>query len=248
MTLHRFVAIACTLPVLAGCALFRADQPGPGRVQEFVTSVERVHVETELARDRAAAAVRALQILAGGEFGDDAATAYRQLLSAIEDSERQADTLASTVATMHAAADPVFEHWAGDLEAIHDAALRQRGAQRLQTARERYRAITDAVDPAVAALRLQNQRLRDHALFLGHDLNPAALADVRPGLDRAAQDGRSLQAGLDATLTAARAYLEVSTPAVGAPPQTAAPAAESAPPATASPQRPVRLDGRSSNR
>ena len=96
MTLLRILAIACTLPALAGCALFRSNQPGPGRVQEFVTTVERVHVEAELARERSADAVRALQIVAGGDFGRDAVTAYEQLMQAIGSSEGQADVLATT--------------------------------------------------------------------------------------------------------------------------------------------------------
>lgn len=270
MTIPRILAIACALPVLASCALFRSNQPGPGRVQEFVTTVERVHVEAELARERAASAVRALQIFAGGDFGQaGAVTAYEQLMQAIGGSEGQADVLANATASMHAAAEPMFEHWSTDLQAIADPALRQRGAQRLQSARERYRSIGDSIDPSIAAYRQLNQRLRDYALFLGHDLNPAALADARPGIELAANDARTLQAGFDTALAAARSYLEVASLPVGSPAQSPAqPAAQSPaqPPARAVPatpaapavepateprpaRQPVRLDGqRNGNR
>ncbi len=234
MTLPRFLAIACALPALASCALFRSEPPGPERVQQFVATVEHVYGETGLARERAAAALRALQIVTGGDFGRDAVTAYRQLMQAIGNSEGQAEVLTNSVASMHAAAGPVFEHWATDLEAIADPALRQRGTQRLQAARDRYAAITAAIDPTLVAFRQLNQRLRDHALFLGHDLNAAAMVDVRPGVENATQDARTLQLGFDTAIAAARAYLEVAALPVGAQ-ATVQPTAPAAEPAAAAP-------------
>ncbi|MGE3174260.1 MAG: DUF2959 family protein [Planctomycetota bacterium] len=247
------IACTLTLPTLAGCALFSSDRPAPGRVQEFTAAVERVHVEAELARERSADAVTALRMVAFGEFGDDPVPAYEQLMQAIGRSEGQADVLAEAVASMHAASQPVFQNWAQDLEAIQDPALRQRGAARLQAARERYRSIVDAIEPAVARNRSLNQRLRDHALFLGHDLNPAALADVRPGVQAAQQDGTALLASFDQALAAARSYLEVSSLPVGTPtaPETTAPTGTPAAPAgeiPATDRQPVRLDGQRSGR
>jgi hypothetical protein len=251
LSLLRTVTIATTLPALAGCALFSGDQPAPGRVHEFTATVERVHVEAELARDRAGAAVQALRNVASGDLGRDAVPAYEQLMQSIGDSEGQADVLAGAVASMHAASEPVFEHWAEDIEGIADPGLRQRGTARLQAARERYRVIADAIDPAVLAHRSLNQSLRDYALFLGHDLNHAALADARPGIELATQNGRALQAGIEHALAAARAYLDVSSQPVGTP---AVPAVEPAEPTTpaapeSAPARPpVRLDGQRAGR
>lgn len=237
------LATALVLPGLCGCALFGSAEEGPARVQEFVGAVERVYVEAELARERSRDAVAALRTIAAGNFGGDVVTAYAGLGQELGRSEDQTAALGHAVDDMKDRAAPMFESWSEDVERIANPQLKDRSQQRLAAARDRYESIVGAIEPALQTCQQLNQDLRDHALFLRHDLTPAALADVRAGVEQAALSFTRIERGVEVALGAARNYLEVWSPAVGAP---AAPAGESAPQAQAAAERerpPVRLDG-----
>lgn len=115
----------------------------------------------------------------------------------------------------------------------------------MAAARERYVTILEAIEPAQAVCELLNRDIRDHMLFLGHDLNPAALAEIRTGVDTVVANGGDAALGIETALGAARSYLEVSTLPSTAP---AAPTTKTRPAAPAgetgsSQQTTVRLDG-----
>lgn len=230
------------LPValLAACGMLGGSAGGPTKVRDLVEWVERVHVEAELARDEARKALAALGALAAARFEGDPVEAYAALVRAVEASERQAARLRETVEPMKEAAAPVFEQWAADLERFASARLRQRSRQRLTEARRRFEAVVDRVDPALATLEELNRGLRDHVLFLGHDLNADALAAVSSEV-RALEDlGRGLDEELEEGLRAARAYVERASLPVAAPPGAAPPGAATPPAPAPRPVDPAR--------
>ena len=62
---HSQRSIALLVLVLApGCALFAGKAKGPEEVHDLVGSIERVYVDSELARERTASAVTALESIA----------------------------------------------------------------------------------------------------------------------------------------------------------------------------------------
>jgi hypothetical protein len=219
------LALAAAAP---GCSsikgLFSGEKNGPGTVNDLVSAIEKVYVNSELSKERVRVALDALGAIAASEYKGDALLAYTKLDEAITDSEEHAEALRASVEDMQDAAEPVFERWFEDLKQISSPEMRQRSRARLLATRERYDAIVAAVEPAMASYEAVNKNLRDHALFLGHDLNPASVADIREDVRTLGTQADALDASLDVCLKAARDYVDsAALPTVSAEDETAEP-------------------------
>jgi len=209
------LAALLLLTGLAGCGIFSEKRSGPAQAGDLVGSIERVYVESEVSKDKILEAIATLEAIASSEFRRDAVAAHAALLQAIEHSEKQAKKLRENVEPMKDAAGPFFKQWSSDLDAFASKELRNRSEARLEATRERYAAVVAAVDPMQAAYDEFNKGLRDHALFLSHDFNPAAIAAIQGDVERLSSQAKELDAKLGACLDAARAYVDASALAIG---------------------------------
>lgn len=204
--------------VLAGCATGNDRQQAPVKVDELMTWVERVHIEAERARDSISDSFERLNVLAAGRFeGESAAVVYARFVQSIDVAEEQAKRFTASVGPMLESAEPVFEHWQADVALISSERLRQRGELRFQVAKERYNAIASVAVPAQTELNGFVQSLRDHALFLGHDLNASAIDDIQEEVKMVAETALQLDRNLELTMASSRAYAEQSSLPLAAP-------------------------------
>lgn len=191
---------------------------GPGQVDDLVGWVERVYVESELARERAAAAVSRLESIVSSDFQGDPVTAYTEFVESLQRAEAQAKRLAEQVEPMRNSAAPVFEQWEAALAQFQNENMKSRSAARLDRTRQRYQRILAAIEPAQSEYAKLNAGLRDHALFLGNDFNPDAVADIRDDAMSLVALARELDAKFEECLTATQAYVETAAlPALAAP-------------------------------
>ncbi|MBK8978494.1 MAG: DUF2959 family protein [Planctomycetes bacterium] len=202
--------LAVALSLVAGCAGAPERDSGPQRVDAFVGWVERVHVESELAQERAAAALDALGALVGPDSRADPVLAFGAFVASVEHCEAQADALEKAFGEMQKAAEPVFGRWEADLQVFSSERLRERSRERLDETRGRYAALAGAITPAIGSLDALNRSLRDQALFLSHDLNPSALAALEEEFADLEQTARALDEQLVAGRDAARDYVNVA--------------------------------------
>lgn len=217
------------LAALTSCGAFGSSS-GPSRVQDVVGWMERVHVESEVAAQRVNAAVESLQGMMRGDFETDAVDAYAAFVAAVEASEEQWTTLDGVVQPLKKAAAPVFDQWGEDLEKMQNESLRARSEKRMEVTRRQYDAVVLALDPLLEAYRGFNATLRDHALFLAHDLNPGSLQSLQADVDALHRTAHELGFGFGSALTAAQSYIHGSSLPAGRdgaaqPAQPAAPAA-----------------------
>lgn len=202
---------AAALPLaLCGCGIFGDSRPGLAKVDDLVDRIERVHVESELAKEAAKSAVRRLRTLASPGFAGDPVETHQELSLAVDTSESQAARLTESVESMEAAAEPVFDQWRADLDAIVSARVRTRSEQRLRDTRNRYAAIVAAVKPAMEEYEALNRNLRDLTLFLGHDFNASAIAAVDEDVQALEQQVLALDGQLEECLAAAQTYLDAA--------------------------------------
>lgn len=214
--------------LLPACGLFSSSRTGPASVDDLVKRVENVYVEAELTNNRTQIAVQALRKLTSKDFAGDPVAAFGELDRSVKESELQVEKLAAALEPMKDASGPVFEQWANDVSSITSAGLRARSQERLDRTRERYQAIVQNVDPALASCQELNQSLRDAVLFLGHDLNSTSLATIRDEVITMTSKASQLDRQFGDTLVAARAYIDAT--ALPATPNTpAAPAGETQP-------------------
>jgi len=145
------------------------------RVDTMLASIERVHVETVLARRRMADAVETLTVIISPDFGGDALAAYASFIDAIQSSEKQEAQLIASVVPMKAAAQAVFADWTADLRAFRSEQMRENSQARLDDTLARYGELLTELEPAQEGLHMFNAVLHDHALFLGNDFNTASV-------------------------------------------------------------------------
>ena len=214
-TIVKPLVLAFCLAALPACQAiknfnfdFLKSSGGPGHVNELVSAIELVYVDSEVAKERAHGAVNALRAIVASDFQGDAVSAYAEYMTAIENSEEQAEKLRDSIEEMKDSSDPVFEQWAEDLKDINSVELRQRSRNRLMETRERYHAIVAAAEPALVSYDAVNHSLRDHALFLGNALNPVAVSEIQGEARALAKRVTELDSEFDACLKAARAYVE----------------------------------------
>lgn len=197
--------------LLPACVTGSSQEGAPVQVDEMVTCVERVHVEADRARMAIGDSFERLNSLAGGKFGKEAAvTSYARFVQSIDVAEQQARRFREAVGPMQTAAKLVLDHWQTDVATISGERLRQRSELRLAVTRERYQAITVAAVPAQDQFDGFVKALRDHATFLAHDLNAGAIDDIQDEVKDVARVARELDKSFEATLQAARAYVENS--------------------------------------
>ena len=214
-SLRSSFPLLAALLVTSACAGFSLgikQKDGLGQVDELLAHVERVHVESAVAKDRAQGAFEALRHMVAPEFKGDPASAHAELVAAIEHSEAQADALRSSVKPLRKTAESVFERWTADLESFGNLVVRQRSQERLEETRRRYDAVLAASIAAQLAYDAFNGDLSDHALFLEHDFNAASVAAVTQELEGLRTRAKELTRRLDACAGACQAYVEFSAP------------------------------------
>jgi hypothetical protein len=204
------VALLAAIPACSYVSNLIGAKSGPADATDLAKAVEQVQAEIDVSKEKMLAAVQALQKITEPDFRGDALAAHKELVKMIDRSEDQAEELRDAIQEMHAAAEPVFDQWTRDLEGFTNPEMRQRSQARLAAARERYDAVVAAVEPAVIRFDAVNETLRDHELFLSHDLNPAAVSVLQDDVRRLAGEAAELDQTLTAGRDAARAYVNAS--------------------------------------
>ena len=223
-------------------ALGVKQKDGLQNVDELLSHVERLQVESSVSKERAQSAFESLRRLVAPEFKGDPASGHAELVGALEQSKDQAEALQDSLRPLRKTAESVFERWTRDLESFGNLAMRQRSQERLEETRRRYDVIVAAAVAAQLAYDSFNGDLNDHALFLEHDFNATSVALMAQELDGVRSRGKELAKRLDACVAACQAYVEFSAPSaqVAPPVETPAPAASvPAAPAQAAPSAPA---------
>jgi hypothetical protein len=250
-------AATFTLPLLALFAtsacfstLGIKQKNGLGEVDELLSEVEALRVESAVAKERAQVAFDTLRTLIAPEFKGDPSMGHHDLVVAIELSEEQAESFQDSVKPLRRTGEKVFERWTADLESFGNVAMRQRSQERLEETRRRHDVIVAAAVSAQLAYDAFNGDLQDSALFLEHDFNTTSVALVAQEIDGLRSRGKELARRLDACSAACVAFVEFSAPKAQVPPLAnepavpAKPAAEPKPstaPAPAAPTPPKKV-------
>lgn len=206
-------AITSALALTACSALpgFSSDEDESlRRVDELLTRIERVQVESVLAQEKARTALESLRALAEPEFRGDAKAAHQKLTASIQQSKSQAQRLGACIAPMRSSAEALFANWTADLESFGNSKVRLRSQARLEETRSRYEDVLTAAVSAQLAYDAYNADLHDQARFLAHDLNSFSVSMITDEVDTLRDQERELDVRLSATVAAAKEYVGTS--------------------------------------
>ena len=200
-----------SLPVLllvAACAGSTKGSESVQRVDDLLEHVESVRAEAFASKETARTAFEQLDALCSPGFAGEAKDAYAQLIELIEGSEKQARQLRASIEPMKMSAESVFRQWTADLDAFGNTRMRQRSETRLDETHARYRTVYATAQSALISYDAFNGDLRDHALFLSHDMNASAIQELSGDLKLLRDVLIELDGRMDACASAAAAYVE----------------------------------------
>jgi hypothetical protein len=209
-----FVVLVSVVTGLASCsALFPSSEKKSvtlSQVDDLLSRVERVQVESVLGKERSRAAYESLRSICAPDFQGDPLAAHAKLSESIAQSQQQAAALGNALKPAKSAADSVFRQWMADLEQFGNTKMRKRSQARLEETRTRFDAIVSAANAAQLAYDAFNADLNDQALFLAHDFNAAAVAVIADDVAALDDDARELDGRLDACVVASKDYVETA--------------------------------------
>jgi hypothetical protein len=180
---------------------------GLANVDDLLTRVEQVQIESVVAKEKASAAFDAFGQIVAPDFQGDPMVVFNDLVEKINASKAQATKLQDSVDPMQQTADSVFYAWTNDLEKFGNSNLRQASQARLAETRARYSAVHDAAVAALVSINAFNSDLSDQALFLEHDFNATAVAVISNEVPALTNQARDLSKRLNDCVATSKAYI-----------------------------------------
>jgi hypothetical protein len=129
--------------------------------------------------------------------------AYEKLQKEVTESEKKRAVVSTRNGELNVEAGKLFKDWEGSTAAIQDPALRQRSQDRLAQAKKRYSEIQANGQGAATLYTPFMKALQDQVTYLGHDLNPGAVASLKPEADKLNVQAKELYSAIDKTTAAA---------------------------------------------
>lgn len=111
--------------------------------------------------------------------GGDLEATYKKLKSELQNSEDSAETVRNRIEAVENVADSLFAEWKTELGQYSNADLRRKSEAKLSQTKNRYNDMLGAMKRAEQRIDPVLRPLRDHVLYLKHNLNARALAAMK---------------------------------------------------------------------
>jgi chromosome segregation ATPase len=111
--------------------------------------------------------------------GGDLEATYQKLKSELQSSEDSAETVRNRIEAVENVADSLFAEWKAELGQYSNANLRRKSESKLSQTKNRYNDMLGAMKRAEQRIDPVLRPLRDHVLYLKHNLNARALAAMK---------------------------------------------------------------------
>jgi hypothetical protein len=138
--------------------------------------------------------------------------AYKKLQSEMAATEKRRSEIALRGDEMKAEADALFKSWTDSTAAISDADLRKRSEERLAKTKASFAEIGTVGQKATELYGPVMKALQDQVTYLGHDLNPSAVASLKPNAVKLNDEAKELVKRIDDTITTANTAIGALRP------------------------------------
>jgi len=138
---------------------------------------------------------------------------YKSLQKEMENTEKRRAKIDEESAKMSAEADTLFKQWTDSAAAIENPDLRKKSDDRLAATKASYAEIGTVGQKAADLYGPFMKALQDQVTFLGHDLNPSAVADLKPEAKKVNEAASKLTQGIDDVISTANSNIAALRPA-----------------------------------
>jgi ElaB/YqjD/DUF883 family membrane-anchored ribosome-binding protein len=117
---------------------------------------------------------------------------YKSLNSSYEDAKKEVGDVHERVKTLETTAEDLFKEWQDEIKEITAADLRAKSSETLKQTRQRYSEFHSSLKKSEARMDPVLAKLHDHVLYLKHNLNAKAIANLKVESGKIQKDIESL--------------------------------------------------------
>ena len=137
---------------------------------------------------------------------------YKKLQKEMQTTEERRAAIGRHTADMDLEADALFKSWATSAATIQSPELRKQSDERLAKTKARYAEIHASGQKAGEIYAPLMKALQDQVTYLGHDLNPEALASLRGEATKLNTQAQQLSKSVDDTIAVANTNIAALRP------------------------------------
>jgi chromosome segregation ATPase len=188
--------------LVAAVPALGADDAGVKQIQELI---KKARAQVESITDAKQQLQRTMQAYNGVLAPDvkDRQDAYKKLQKEISTTEKKRADVSSRRDQLNVEADKLFKSWEASTAAIQSADLRTRSEERQKRTQDRFADIRQIGQRAADLYTPFMKTLQDQVTYLGHDLNPGAVASLKPDADKLNAQASELYTAIDKVTAAA---------------------------------------------
>src|SRR5262245_9660064 len=194
--------VAVAMIMFGTAFVVSAQDEGVKQIQQLI---KKANAEVESINDAKAQVQKTMEAYNTVLAPDvkDRRDAYKKLQKEMANADKKRTEVSSRTGEMNAEADRLFKSWQGSTVGISNLDLRKRSEERLQRAQDRFAEIRKAGQSASSLYEPFMKSLQDQVTFLGHDLNPGAVASLKPEAEKLNAQATELYSAIDKVTAAA---------------------------------------------
>jgi hypothetical protein len=203
--------LAAAAIVLSSAVAVRAQDQGVKQVEQLT---KKAGATVEAIANTKLQLMKTMDVYNGlmADGATDRKGAYKKLQSEMAATEKRRSEIALRADEMKAEADALFKSWADSAAAISDPDLRKRSEERLTKTKASFADIGTVGQKATELYGPVMKALQDQVTYLGHDLNPSAVASLKPNAAKLNGEAQELAKRIDDTITTANTAIGALRP------------------------------------
>ena len=178
----RWVALALMGVALAGCqTVYNATLEnvfGYEKRELLKSAVAKLQGDQKEAQEEFKDAMTRLKELYGFQ-GGELESVYNKLKGSYDDCAAQAEAVQRRIENMENVAQSMFSEWEKEISQFSNPTLAEGSRRQLRETKDRYAQLSRAVRASEASMKPVLTQLKDHVLYLKHNLNAAAIGSMQ---------------------------------------------------------------------
>lgn len=136
------------------------------------------------------------------EGGKGPESAYKELPKSIDKCDKAAEDARKSVESLRKDLQDFYKGWEKEIASYSSESMKERSQKSLDRVKTTFNNFDAALQGASELYKPFIASLRDQSTFMGRDLSPAALAELKPDADQLNQDAEALYAKVDEAIAA----------------------------------------------